>query len=135
MGYALPGANALCLAFPGETGGGRVNRRRLAADARSEISVAAEHAVAPIYVAWMDGALAQIETKQLRQSLRPVGARLPQISSAKVADAFRRLRRGRRHARRLRPRPDRRAGGPVTALIGVRVDQSCRAEWYELLRG
>jgi acetolactate synthase-1/2/3 large subunit len=101
----------------------------------SEISVAAEHGVAPIYVAWMDGALAQIETKQLRQSLRPVGARLPRVSCAKVADAFGgygvdvdtledfgRALTDAQYAER-------------PTLIGARVDQSCRAEWYELLRG
>ncbi len=134
MGYALPAANALCLAFPGQAVVGFMGDGSLLMRA-SEISVAAEHAVAPIYVAWMDGALAQIETKQLRQSLRPVGARLPQISSAKVADAFGgygvdvdtlddfgRVLTDALEARR-------------PTLIGARVDQSCRAEWYELLRG
>jgi acetolactate synthase-1/2/3 large subunit len=101
----------------------------------SEISVAAEQGVAPIYVAWMDGALAQIETKQVRQNLRPVGARVPDVSCAKIADAFGGIgvdvstlddfSRALRHGLR--------AGRPT--LIGARVDQSCRAEWYELLRG
>src|SRR5262249_58932712 len=53
-----------------------------------ELSVAAELGIVPIYVVWMDGALAQIETKQLRQGLRPVGARLPAVSCAKIAEAF-----------------------------------------------
>src|SRR5262249_41807679 len=134
MGYALPAANALSLAYPDEPvvafmGDGSLLMRA------SEISVAAEHQLAPIYVAWMDGALAQIETKQLRQSLRPIGARLPRISSAKVAEAFGGYGIdveslddfGQALTEALS------AGRPT--LIGARVDQSCRAEWYELLRG
>jgi acetolactate synthase-1/2/3 large subunit len=134
MGYALPAANALCLTYPDQRvvafmGDGSLLMRA------SEISVAAEHELAPIYVAWVDGALAQIETKQLRQGLRPVGARLPRISSAKVADAF-----GGcgvdvdtldGFARAL---TDAQGSGRPT-LIGARVDQSFRGEWYELLRG
>ncbi|HEY2592838.1 MAG TPA: thiamine pyrophosphate-binding protein, partial [Chloroflexota bacterium] len=87
MGYALPAATALCLTYPHAPAVGFMGDGSLLMRA-SEISVAAEHGVAPIYVAWMDGALAQIETKQLRQSLRPVGARLPRVSCVKVADAF-----------------------------------------------
>ncbi|HEY1292422.1 MAG TPA: thiamine pyrophosphate-binding protein, partial [Chloroflexota bacterium] len=134
MGYALPAANALSLMEPPQPvvafmGDGSLLMRA------SEISVAAEQGVAPIYVAWMDGALAQIETKQVRQNLRPVGARVPDVSCAKIADAFGGIgvdvstlddfSRALRHGLR--------AGRPT--LIGARVDQSCRAEWYELLRG
>jgi acetolactate synthase-1/2/3 large subunit len=135
MGYALPAANALSLAQPGRPVLGLMGDGSLLMRA-SEISVAVEQGTAPIYVAWMDGALAQIETKQLRQSLRPVGARLPTVSCAKIADAFggRGLDvdclddfgRALADALQARDRP---------TLIGARVDQSCRAEWYELLRG
>jgi acetolactate synthase I/II/III large subunit len=135
MGYALPAANALALANPerpviGFMGDGSLLMRA------SEISVAAEQGIAPIYVAWMDGALAQIETKQLRQSLRPVGARLPAVSCAKIADAF--------GGRGVDVHSLDGFGGALAdalhaidrpTLIGARVDQSCRAEWYELLRG
>jgi len=135
MGYALPAANALALIDPGRPvlafmGDGSLLMRA------SEISVAAEQGVAPIYVAWMDGSLAQIETKQLRQNLRPVGARLPEVSCEKIADAFGGLgvdvatpdnfSRALTEGLRRRDRP---------TLIGARVDQSCRGEWYELLRG
>ena len=134
MGYALPAANALCLTYPGEPvvafmGDGSLLMRA------AEISVAVEQHVAPIYVVWVDGALAQIETKQLRQNLHPVGARLPDVDCARIADAF----GGRgidvecledfRHAL-----TDALAARAPT-LIGARVDQSRRAEWYELLRG
>ena len=85
----------------------------------------------------MDGALAQIETKQLRQSLRPVGARLPArlererspTLSAAIGldvDSLEDFGRALTDALHASNRP---------TLIGARVDQSCRAEWYELLRG
>jgi acetolactate synthase-1/2/3 large subunit len=134
MGYALPAANALSLAYPGAPAIGFMGDGSLLMRA-SEISVAAEQGVAPIYVAWMDGALAQIETKQVRQKLRPVGARLPDVSCARVAEAFGGIGVDvdclddfgtalRDALRSTRP-----------TLIGARVDQSRRAEWYELLRG
>jgi acetolactate synthase-1/2/3 large subunit len=134
MGYALPAANALQLAQPqvpvvGFMGDGSLLMRA------SELSVAAEHGIAPIYVAWMDGALAQIETKQLRQGMLATGARLPQLQCARIADAFgatgvdvhtladftQALQAGLTSRR--------------PTLIGAHVDQSHRAEWYELLRG
>ena len=134
MGYALPAANALQLAFPRQPvvafmGDGSMLMRA------SEISVAAQHGSAPIYVAWMDGALSQIEVKQLRQDLRPVGARLPDSSCAKIADAFGGVGVDVhtldefQHA--LRAGLERR----VPTLIGARVDQRWRREWYELMRG
>jgi acetolactate synthase I/II/III large subunit len=101
----------------------------------AEISVAAQHGLAPIYVAWMDGALAQIEVKQLRQNLRPVGARLPDSSCAKIADAFggvgSDVRTLEEFGRALQAGLESR----VPTLIGARVDQRWRAEWYELMRG
>jgi acetolactate synthase-1/2/3 large subunit len=134
MGYALPAANALCLTYPGEPvlafmGDGSLLMRA------SEISVAAEHNVAPIYVAWMDGALAQIETKQLRQSLRPVGARLPQVSCAKIADAFGAVGVDVDCLDDFDKALTDALSSHCPTLIGAHVDQSCRAEWYELLRG
>jgi thiamine pyrophosphate-dependent acetolactate synthase large subunit-like protein len=101
----------------------------------AELSVAAEYGIAPIWIAWVDGALAQIETKQLRQNLQPVGARLPQVCCARLGEAF-----GVRGVDveslagffdGLKEALDRKQ----PTLIGARVDQSRRAEWYELLRG
>jgi acetolactate synthase I/II/III large subunit len=134
MGYALPAANALQLTFPDRPvvafmGDGSLLMRA------SEISVAAEHEIAPIYVAWMDGALAQIETKQLRQKLRPVGARLPEISCAKVADAFGGTGVDVRTLEDFRCALENALTSRQPTLIGAHVDQSNRGEWYELLRG
>jgi acetolactate synthase I/II/III large subunit len=134
MGYALPAANALQLAYPRQPvvafmGDGSLLMRA------AEISVAAQHGLAPIYVAWMDGALAQIEVKQLRQNLRPVGARLPDSSCAKIADAFGGVGSDvhtlEEFGRALQAGLESR----VPTLIGARVDQRWRAEWYELMRG
>jgi acetolactate synthase I/II/III large subunit len=134
MGYALPAANALALMQPERPVAAFMGDGSLLMRA-SELSVAAEHSIAPIWIAWMDGALAQIETKQLRQSLQPVGARVPRISCKKVADAFGvegidvdtlvdfdAALESALHSKR-------------PTLIGARVDQSRRAEWYEMLRG
>jgi acetolactate synthase-1/2/3 large subunit len=101
----------------------------------SEITVAAEWGVAPIYVVWMDGALAQIETKQLRQSLRPVGARLPRLSSAKLADAYGGFGVDADNLGDFAQALTDAVGAARPTLIGARIDQSRRAEWYELLRG
>jgi thiamine pyrophosphate-dependent acetolactate synthase large subunit-like protein len=101
----------------------------------SELGVAAERNIAPIWIAWMDGALAQIETKQLRQGLAPVGARLPDVSCERLADAFGvtgvEVRSLTDFGRALETALAERR----PTLIGARVDQSRRAEWYELLRG
>jgi acetolactate synthase I/II/III large subunit len=134
MGSALPAANALQLMHPERPvvafmGDGSLLMRA------SELSVAAEHGIAPIWIAWLDGALAQIETKQLRQHLQPVGARLPDIWCARLGDAF-----GvsgvdvdtlPAFGDALRQALDTKR----PTLIGARVDQSRRREWYELLRG
>ena len=83
----------------------------------------------------MDGALAQIETKQLRRACgrwRPTARgldarRSPKPSAASGVDVDTlEILPGSPEARHARRRP---------TLIGARVDQSCRAEWYELLRG
>jgi acetolactate synthase I/II/III large subunit len=134
MGYALPAANALQLAYPSQPvvafmGDGSLLMRA------SEISVAAQHGIAPIYIAWMDGALAQIEVKQLRQNLRPVGARLPDSSCAKIADAFGGVGTDAHTLDEFRRALQAGLETRVPTLIGARVDQRWRAQWYELMRG
>jgi acetolactate synthase I/II/III large subunit len=156
MGYALPAANALALAYPSRPvvafmGDGSLLMRA------SELSVAAELGIAPIYVVWMDGALAQIETKQLRQGLRPVGARLPELSCVRIAEAFGAVgvdvsslsefraalgsalasaaALATEDARGPESAPNAPPRGARPTLIGARVDQACRGEWYDLLRG
>jgi acetolactate synthase-1/2/3 large subunit len=134
MGYALPAANALALMDPRQPVLGLMGDGSLLMRA-SEISVAAEQGVAPVYVAWVDGALAQIETKQMRQSLRSIGARLPDVSCAKMADAFGGVGVDVSSLKDFSRALTDGLSARVPTLIGARVDQSCRGEWYELLRG
>jgi acetolactate synthase-1/2/3 large subunit len=134
MGYALPAANALQLAHPqvpvvAFMGDGSLLMRA------SELSVAAEQGIAPILVAWMDGALAQIETKQLRQGLAPVGARLPPLECARIADAFGGTGVDVHSLTDFGHALESALTSHVPTLIGAHVDQSRRGEWYELLRG
>jgi acetolactate synthase-1/2/3 large subunit len=134
MGFALPAANALQLAHPkrrvvGFMGDGSLLMRA------SEIGVAAQHGIAPIYVAWMDESLSQIEVKQVRQHLQPVGARLPRTSCAKVADAFGGVGVDVETLDEFRQALGEAQHAQLPTLIGARVDQTWRPEWYELLRG
>ena len=134
MGYAIPAANALKLVAPGRTVVGFLGDGSLLMRA-SEISVAAAHGIAPIYIVWVDGSLSQIEVKQLRQDLRNVGVQFAPPSCAAIAAAF----GGTGHDVTTRAefrevlRAALGASGPV--LIGVRVDQARRGEWFESLRG
>jgi acetolactate synthase-1/2/3 large subunit len=134
MGYAIPAANALKLAHPHRPvlavmGDGSLLLRG------TEIGVAAEQGVAPIYVAWVDASLSQIEIKQRRQGLRTVGARLAPACCEKIAAAFGGVgwdvatRADFRAALGEAVRADR------PALVGARVDQSSRESWFGLLRG
>jgi acetolactate synthase I/II/III large subunit len=134
MGYALPAANALQLAYPDQRVAAFMGDGSLLMRA-PELSVAAEHGIAPIWIAWMDGALAQIETKQLRQGLRPVGARLPQVSCARIAEAFGVCGVDVDSLPQFRGALEDALDRKAPTLIGARVDQARRGEWYELLRG
>ncbi len=134
MGYALPAANALKLAAPDTPvvafmGDGSLLMRA------SEITVAVEHAVAPIYVVWMDGALAQIETKQLRQHLEPTGSRLPRLSCAAIASAFGANGCDVHSLKDFEAAIRAGLASQRPTLIGANVDQARRAEWFELMRG
>jgi acetolactate synthase-1/2/3 large subunit len=134
MGFAIPAANALHLAYPERPVAAFLGDGSLLMRA-SELTVAAEVGIAPIYIAWMDGALAQIETKQLRQGLRPVGARLPRVSCARIAEAFGVNGCDVDSLGEFRQAIEGALASRQTTLIGARVDQSRRAEWYELMRG
>jgi acetolactate synthase-1/2/3 large subunit len=134
MGYALPAANALKLAYPHQPvvafmGDGSLLMRA------AELSVADEHHIAPISVVWMDGALAQIETKQVRQGLAPVGARLPRLSCERIAAAFGGTGVDVETLADFGHALMSALGSSSPTLIGAHIDQSRRAEWYELLRG
>jgi acetolactate synthase-1/2/3 large subunit len=134
MGYALPAANALQLAFPRHTVVGFMGDGSLLMRA-SEIGVAAQHGIAPIYVAWMDQTLGQIEIKQARQGLRGVGTALPRTSCARVAEAFGGVGADVESIAEFRVALQKALAAKRPTLIGARVDQTRRPEWYELLRG
>jgi acetolactate synthase-1/2/3 large subunit len=101
----------------------------------SEMTVAVEHGLAPIYVAWMDRSLTQIEIKQRRQELRPVGVRLPEVSCAKIAEAFGGVGIDVLSASDFATAFSSALRSRAPTLIGAQVDQSRRAEWFDLLRG
>jgi acetolactate synthase-1/2/3 large subunit len=134
MGYAMPAANALqmiaadrpVVAFMGD---GSLLMRV------AEMTVAAQHAIAPIYVAWLDRSLAQIELKQARQDLRLVGARLPEVSCVRIADAFGGVGVDVETLDEFRRALEQAQHSQVPTLIGARIDQTSRAEWFERIRG
>ncbi len=134
MGYAIPAVNALKLAYPRRNivafmGDGSLLMRA------SEMTVAVEHGVAPIYIAWMDAALAQIHTKQLRQHLRPVGASVPRVDCGQLAAAYGATGLEVGTLAEFEDALCAALESQLPTLIGAAVDQSHRAEWYELLRG
>jgi acetolactate synthase-1/2/3 large subunit len=134
MGYAIPAANALTLVFPERPvlalmGDGSLLMRA------PEIGVAAAFGSAPIYVAWIDASLSQIEIKQRRQGLRPVGATFPPPCCPKIADAFGALGWDVDTRAALRAALDQARMARQPSLIGVRVDHTSRDAWFDLLRG
>jgi acetolactate synthase I/II/III large subunit len=134
MGYAIPAANALqmtatdrpVVAFMGD---GSLLMRA------TEMTVAAQHGSAPIYVAWLDRSLAQIELKQARQALGLVGTRVPDVACVRIADAFGGVGFDVETLDDFRHALEQALRSQVPTLIGARVDQSLRAEWFEAIRG
>jgi acetolactate synthase-1/2/3 large subunit len=135
MGYALPAATALKLARPdwtviGSMGDGSLHMRA------AELGVAADQGAAPIFVTWVDGSLSQIEIKQRRRNLTPVGVSLPPRSCEKIAAAFGAV------GYDVESRADFQAAlkdaierESMPSLIGVRVDNGDRERWFDALRG
>ncbi|HLI14720.1 MAG TPA: thiamine pyrophosphate-binding protein [Acidimicrobiales bacterium] len=134
MGYAIPAANALKLVWPQRTvvaflGDGSLYLRA------SEIGVAAEQGVAPIYVVWSDACLSQIAVKQDRQSLRRVGVDVAASSCERIAAAFGGVGWDVDSRASFRDALREAMASRAPALIGARVDQRSRASWFELVRG
>jgi acetolactate synthase-1/2/3 large subunit len=134
MGYAMPAANALQLLHPGRPVAAFMGDGSLLMRA-TEMTVAAQHAIAPIYVAWLDRSLAQIELKQARQDLRLVGTRVPDVSCVRIADAFGGVGIDVETLHDFRQALEQALRNGQPTLIGARVDQSARAEWFEVIRG
>jgi acetolactate synthase-1/2/3 large subunit len=134
MGYALPAANALQLIAPDRPvvafmGDGSLLMRA------TEMTVAAERGIAPIYVVWLDRSLAQIELKQARQELRLVGARLPEVRCGRIAHAFGGLGVDVDTLADFRSALEQALHSQVPTLIGARIDQTSRGQWFEVIRG
>ncbi len=134
MGYAIPAANALKLVHPQRTvvafmGDGSLLMRA------SEIGVAADLGIAPIYVVWVDTSLTQIEIKQRRLDLRTVGVSFSVPSCAKLAEAFGGQGFDVESRQEFRRVLDEALKSRLPTLIGARVDQSDRERWFDLMRG
>ncbi|MFN8526382.1 MAG: thiamine pyrophosphate-binding protein [Chloroflexota bacterium] len=134
MGYAIPAANGAKVNEPGRTVIGMMGDGSLMMRA-SEMAAAVARGVAPIYVAWMDGLLTQIEVKQRRAGWETVGLALQPSSCEALAAAF----GGEGYDVRSLADLDRAMTAALVAnrpsLIGVHIDQGRRDEWFDLIRG
>lgn len=134
MGYAIPAANALQLARRDRTvvaftGDGSLLMRA------PEISVAADLGIAPVYVAWMDAAMTQIEVKQRRMGLRAVGVALPELSAERIAAAFGGCGRDVRTLDEFGSALREAVAARIPTLIGAHIDTASTAELYDAVRG
>ena len=135
MGYALPAGTALSLARPNENvvafmGDGSLHMRA------SELGVAVDQGVAPVFVVWVDGSLAQIEIKQRRRNLAAVGVSLPVRSCQKIAEAFDAVGHDVDNVADFRSAlAEALARSDLPTLIGARVDSADRERWFDALRG
>jgi acetolactate synthase-1/2/3 large subunit len=133
MGYAIPASvvarrsgTAPVLTFLGD---GSLLMRA------SELAVDAGEGGPWVIVALMDRSLTQIEVKQERQHLATVGVALPDISCAKLADAFGVDGIDVATAGDLRAAVAKGATGSRPLLVGAHIDPAPSRELFELLRG
>jgi acetolactate synthase-1/2/3 large subunit len=133
MGYAIPAANALKLAHPRRTVLGLLGDGSLLMRA-TEIRSAVELDIAPIYLAWMDGSLTQIEMKQRLAGLRTVGADISAPACAELARALGARGADVRTLDELRGALAEAVDSRLPTLIGAHIDTSRHADWYSLIR-
>jgi acetolactate synthase-1/2/3 large subunit len=134
MGYAIPAANALKLLHPERPvvafmGDGSMLMRA------SEIGVASQLGLAPIYVVWADSAMTQIAVKQARRGLRNVGTELEPSSYVSIAAAFGAEGYDVHSLPELATAVDAALVSRRPSLIGVHVDASAARELFDLVRG
>jgi acetolactate synthase-1/2/3 large subunit len=134
MGYAIPSANALKALEPERTVLAFLGDGSLLMSA-PEIAVASELGIAPIYVVWLDDALLQIRLKQRRQGARATGTAIGRQSCEAVAAAFGARGFDVTDLAELRAAFEVARTSEVPSLIGIRVDTTPAAEWFEVLRG
>jgi acetolactate synthase-1/2/3 large subunit len=133
MGYSIPAAVAArragavpVLSFLGD---GSLLMRA------TELMVGADDGVPGVFVAIMDRALTQIEVKQERRHLQTVGARLPELSCAKLAAALGIAGADVDCAEELTSAVAKGLHGDRPMLIGAYVDPAPSRTLFELLRG
>lgn len=133
MGYSIPAAVAArragavpVLSFLGD---GSLLMRA------TELMVGAGDGVPGVFVAIMDRALTQIEVKQERRHLQTVGARLPEVSCVKLADALGIDGADVDAAEELTAAVAKGLQGDRPMLIGAYIDPAPSRPLFELLRG
>jgi acetolactate synthase-1/2/3 large subunit len=133
MGYSIPAAVSArragarpILAFLGD---GSLLMRA------TELMVSAADPSPSVFVAIMDRSLTQIEVKQERRNLAPVGAALPPIRCAALADAFGIDGVDVDNADALRAAASKGLHGDRPLLIGAHVDPAPSRQLFDLLRG
>jgi acetolactate synthase-1/2/3 large subunit len=133
MGYSIPAAVAArragavpVLSFLGD---GSLLMRA------TELMVGADDGVPGVFVAIMDRALTQIEVKQERRHLQTVGAELPALSCAKLADTFGIDGADVDCAADLTAAVAKGLQGSRPMLIGAYIDPAPSRTLFELLRG
>jgi acetolactate synthase I/II/III large subunit len=133
MGYAIPATVAARRAVDGPIltflGDGSLLMRA------TELMVAPTDTTPSVLVALMDRSLTQIEVKQERRGLAPVGAALPPVWCAKLADAFGIDGMDVTDADELRAAVAKGLRGDRPLLIGAHIDPAPSRDLFDLLRG
>ena len=134
MGFSIPAGIAAARASGGQVmafmGDGSLLMRA------TELPIAVNAPVPPVFVAIVDQALSQIGIKQARRKLRTVGVDLPKISCEKLGEGL-----GIRGADAGTPDEIRAAlstawdPGAPPLLLGIHVDPSTSQRTFDLLRG
>jgi acetolactate synthase I/II/III large subunit len=133
MGYAIPATvaarravSAPILTFLGD---GSLLMRA------TELMVSPGGTTPTVLVALMDRSLTQIEVKQERRGLAPVGAALPPVWCAKLADAFGIDGVDVTDADELRAAVAKGLRGDRPLLVGAHIDPAPSRKLFDLLRG
>lgn len=133
MGFTVPAAIAAAYAtgrrVVGFLGDGSLLMRL------SELAIARDLDVPPVFVAVMDRSLSQIEIKQARRSLTTVGVGLPDLSCADLGRSLGIRGADVDTADAIAPLMREAWAAGEALLIGVHVDAATSPPTFELLRG
>jgi acetolactate synthase-1/2/3 large subunit len=134
MGFTIPTAVAVRNAAAGVPVLGFLGDGSLLMRA-TELAVSTSPGGPLVYVAIMDRSLTQIEVKQERRKLRPVGARLPEISAERLAGALGIDGVDVHTAADVQAAVAKGLSGDRPLLVGAYVDPAPARELFEVLRG